>query len=185
MLGSSPSSLWSGGTTSRSCWTVPSIASCRAACFSPATGGIQSRTTRSPATPYTSPSARGEADSRVPEDWLTRQVELAADGVEVVLGTVTVDDWTDHPAQSASLWAATYNAGNGHPQLHRANVGCRADAYLAAGGLPGLSCDEDVALAASLADRVTMRVGDIAVTTSARQSLRTAGGFATFLAKLV
>jgi hypothetical protein len=121
----------------------------------------------------------------VPEDWLTRQVELAADGVEVVLGTVTVDDWTDHPAQSASLWAATYNAGNGHPQLHRANVGCRADAYLAAGGLPGLSCDEDVALAASLADRVTMRVGDIAVTTSARQSLRTAGGFATFLAKLV
>jgi hypothetical protein len=120
----------------------------------------------------------------VPEDWLTRQIELADAGAEVVLGTVTVDDWTEHPARSASLWAATYDAGDGHPHVHGANVGCRADAYLATGGFLSLSCDEDVALAAALADRMIMRVGDIAVTTSARLTSRTTGGFATFLSQL-
>jgi hypothetical protein len=120
----------------------------------------------------------------VPDHWLLRQVELAQQGAELVLGTVTVDDWTDHPADVAQRWVATYQPGDGHPHVHGANVGCRGDAYLATGGFPGLTCDEDVALAVALADRVIMRVGDIAVSTSARAKSRIDGGFSTFLAQL-
>jgi hypothetical protein len=128
--------------------------------------------------------ASTDADSRVPLDWLTRQVELADRGAEVVLGTVKVDDWTGHPAHVAQRWAATYDTADGHRHVHGANVGCRADAYLAARGFPGLSCAEDVALVAALGDRVIVRVGDIAVATSARIRARAVGGFATFLAEL-
>jgi glycosyltransferase involved in cell wall biosynthesis len=128
--------------------------------------------------------ASTDADSRVPVDWLTRQVELADRGAEVVLGTVSVDDWTGHPAHVAQRWAATYDTGDGHHHVHGANVGCRADAYLAARGFPGLSCAEDVGLVTALGDRVIMRVGDIAVSTSARVRARAVGGFATFLAEL-
>ena len=138
----------------------------------------------SPASPSTLWLASTDADSRVPDHWLIRQIELAAHGAELVLGTVTVEDWTDHAADVAQRWAATYEAGDGHPHVHGANVGCRADAYLAAGGFPGLSCDEDVALVAALAGRVIMRVGDMAVSTSARPQSRATGGFSTFLAQL-
>jgi hypothetical protein len=41
-----------------------------------------------------------------------------------------------------------------------------------------------VALASALADRLIVRVGDIAVSTSARLRSRATGGFATFLAQL-
>jgi hypothetical protein len=128
--------------------------------------------------------ASTDADSRVPVDWLTRQVELANRGAEVVLGTVTVDDWTGHPAHVAKRWAATYDTADGHPHVHGANVGCRADAYLAARGFPGLSCAEDVGLVTALGDRVIVRVGDIAVATSSRIRARAVGGFSTFLAEL-
>jgi glycosyltransferase involved in cell wall biosynthesis len=128
--------------------------------------------------------ASTDADSRVPVHWLTQQFALAERGAELILGTVSVDDWTEHPAHLAQQWAASYDARDGHPHVHGANVGCRADAYLAVGGFPGLSSDEDVALVSALADRVIVRVGSMAVSTSARLRSRTAGGFATFLAQL-
>ena len=138
----------------------------------------------SPASPSTLWLASTDADSRVPDHWLILQIELAANGAELVLGTVTVEDWTDHPAQSASLWAAGYEAGDGHPHVHGANVGCRADAYIAARGFPDLSCAEDVGLVTALSDRAIVRVGDIAVSTSSRIQARAVGGFAAFLAEL-
>lgn len=137
-----------------------------------------------PDSPSTLWLASTDADSRVPAHWLLRQIELAEQGAELILGTVTVDDWTDHPPQLAQQWAAGYVTHDGHPHVHGANVGCRADAYLEVGGFPGLSSDEDVALVSALADRVTVRVGDMAVSTSARLRSRATGGFATFLAQL-
>jgi hypothetical protein len=149
-----------------------------------ATGCAEALHRYAPGHPSTLWLASTDADSRVPLDWLTRQVELADRGAEVVLGTVRVDDWTGHPAHVAQRWAATYNTADGHHHVHGANVGCRADAYLAARGFPGLSRSEDVGLVTALGDRVIVRVGDIAVSTSSRVQARAVGGFATFLAEL-
>jgi hypothetical protein len=137
-----------------------------------------------PCDPSTLWLASTDADSRVPAHWLARQIELAEQGAELILGTVTVDDWMDHPPHVAQRWAADYVARDGHPHVHGANVGCRADAYLAAGGFPGLSCDKDVALVSALADRVIVRAADMAVSTSARLRSRATEGFGTFLAQL-
>lgn len=149
-----------------------------------ATGCAELLRRHQPSSPSSLWLASTDADSRVPEHWLSRQIELADAGAELVLGTVTVDDWTAHPDHLAQQWAATYDGADGHPHVHGANVGCRADAYLCAGGFPGLSCGEDVSLAQAMTDRAIMRVGDIAVTTSARLRSRTTGGFASYLAQL-
>ena len=130
--------------------------------------------------------ASTDADSRVPADWLTRQLAFAAEGAEVVLGTVDVVDWADHPAHVERRWRSAYVAADGHPHVHGANVGCRADAYVAAGGFGALSSDEDVALVSALdrAQRRTVRTAAIPVLTSARRVARAHGGFAGFLAQL-
>jgi hypothetical protein len=128
--------------------------------------------------------ASTDADSRVPANWLTTQVALARDGAEAVLGTVDVMDWTEHPAHISELWHAAYVAADGHSHVHGANVGCRADAYVAAGGFLALSCDEDVALVGALAGRRTVRSGAIPVLTSARRAARLSGGFADHLIQL-
>jgi hypothetical protein len=128
--------------------------------------------------------ASTDADSCVPVDWLTTQVALANDGAEAVLGTVDVVDWDEHPPHVSGLWRSAYVAGDGHRHVHGANVGCRADAYVAAGGFLALSSDEDVALAGALADRRTVRTGAIPVLTSARRAARLKGGFADYLIKL-
>jgi hypothetical protein len=130
--------------------------------------------------------ASTDADSRVPAHWLTTQLELAARGADVVLGTVDVDDWSDHPTHVRHAYQAAYDASDGHRHVHGANVGCRADAYLAAGGFLALSSDEDVALISALAgaDRVVVRTAAIPVLTSARRVGRASGGFAQHLAQL-
>lgn len=128
--------------------------------------------------------ASTDADSRVPPTWLLRQVELAERGAEVVLGTVTVDDWSGHPPWVEGRWLASYDDADGHPHVHGANVGCRAGAYLEAGGFLALSSDEDIALATALADRVIVRTGGIPVVTSARRAARADNGFAAYLTRL-
>jgi glycosyltransferase involved in cell wall biosynthesis len=128
--------------------------------------------------------ATTDADSRVPPDWLVRQVALADRGADVVLGTVAVDDWSEHPPQVASRWRAGYSHRDGHGHVHGANVGLRADAYLEVGGFATLERDEDVALVAALAHRPVVRTGAIPVLTSARRGGRASGGFADHLAGL-
>jgi glycosyltransferase involved in cell wall biosynthesis len=130
--------------------------------------------------------ASTDADSRVPVDWLATQLRLAEAGAEVVLGTVDVDDWGDHPPHVQHRWRSSYVAADGHPHVHGANVGCRADAYTGAGGFLALSSDEDVALAAALAEdgRRVVRTAAIPVLTSARRRARAGGGFSDHLAAL-
>lgn len=130
--------------------------------------------------------ATTDADSRVPPHWLLGHLELADTGADLVVGTVEVDDWSAHPPYVEARWRAGYDQRDGHGHVHGANVGTRADAYLAVGGFPSLDRDEDVALVAALAHRRVVRTGTIPVITSARPRSRSraAGGFADHLAGL-
>jgi len=128
--------------------------------------------------------ATTDADSLVPPGWLRHQLALADAGADLVLGTVDVLDWSEHPADVERQWRASYDAGDGHRHVHGANAGARADAYLDVGGFADVDRDEDVALAAALGHRRVVRTGGEPVVTSARNRGRAPGGFASHLAGL-
>jgi GT2 family glycosyltransferase len=128
--------------------------------------------------------ATTDADSIVPADWLVGQVALANAGWEVVVGTVDVVDWSEHPDEVGSRWSASYHPVERHAHIHGANLGCTADAYLEAGGWPPLAVNEDVALIEALAHRRILRTATLPVITSARRDPRAAGGFGDTLRSL-
>lgn len=124
--------------------------------------------------------ATTDADTVVPPGWLRRQLSYADQGWDMVLGTVTVTDWDEHPPHIPALFAAMYEFGEGpHPHVHGANLGIRASAYLAAGGFKPLPTAEDHALmaAATEAGCRVLQASDITVETSARRRTRAPRGF--------
>jgi glycosyltransferase involved in cell wall biosynthesis len=128
--------------------------------------------------------ASTDADSQVPPQWITHQVDLADAGADLVLGTVDVDDWSGHAEHVELTWRAGYDRRDGHRHVHGANVGARADASLAVGGFDGLDTGEDVALATALRHRRVVRSGAVPVLTSARVRPRAPGGFGDHLLAL-
>jgi glycosyltransferase involved in cell wall biosynthesis len=131
--------------------------------------------------------ATTDADTAVPAGWLRRQLDYANQGWDVVLGTVTVADWSEHPPHVPAAFTARYSSsGEPHPHVHGANLGIRASAYLAAGGFRALRTAEDHALlaAATKAGCSVLRAGDIAVQTSARRHARAPDGFSHLLRTL-
>lgn len=122
-----------------------------------------------------------DADGVVPENWLTFQVEQANRGAEVILGTIAVTDWAGRAPEVAARFASVYVGGEGHPNIHGANFGISARAYLAAGGWPPLESAEDHALVTLVNGRTIVRTGAIAVTTSSRSESRAPMGFAGYL----
>jgi glycosyltransferase involved in cell wall biosynthesis len=126
-----------------------------------------------------------DADTRVSPGWLTAQMQL---DVDVVCGSVAVDDWSPHREHADMLrahFARTYNDRDGPHHIHGANLGVAADAYQRAGGFRPLPCHEDVALVAALTDAGARFAWSAAprVTTSARIDARCREGFgATMLA---
>ncbi len=131
--------------------------------------------------------ATTDADSTVPGDWLAAQLRLAALGVQVVAGTVQVQDWSDQPLSVRAEFGRTYGSPTtGHLHVHGANLGLSAASYLDVGGVPPLALAEDQALVDTLRARATRLVatGRIPVTTSARRESRTVGGFADHLRSL-
>jgi glycosyltransferase involved in cell wall biosynthesis len=126
--------------------------------------------------------ANTDADSRVPRNWLADMVEHADAGADLVLGTV-------RPARglSAGLRAAWYDSHvltDGHPHVHGANFGIRADVYRTLGGWPVLATGEDETLAARAAARPDVRVVRTArspVSTSTRLIARAPYGFSSYL----
>lgn len=131
--------------------------------------------------------ATTDADTVVPPGWLDRQLGYAAQGWDVVLGTVTVADWSEHPPHVPAAFAARYDSGGRpHPHVHGANLGIRASAYLAAGGFTPVRTAEDHALvtAAARAGGSVLRAGDITVQTSARRQARAPHGFSHLLRTL-
>lgn len=131
--------------------------------------------------------ATTDADTMVPPGWLRRQLARAARGWDVVLGTVAVTDWSEHPPHVPAAFAARYESGGRpHPHVHGANLGIRASAYLAAGGFMPLRTGEDHALvaAAARAGCPVLQAGDITVQTSGRRQARAPLGFSHLLRTL-
>ena len=120
-----------------------------------------------------------DADTHVAPGWLAAQLGL---GVDVVCGTVAVEDWSPHHDDAEALrrhFARGYTDADGHRHIHGANLGVSAAAYLRAGGFEPLACSEDVALVAAL-ERCGARFAWSAaprVVTSARRNARASGGF--------
>jgi len=120
-----------------------------------------------------------DADTQVSPEWLVQQLAL---DVDVVCGSVAVDDWSPHAGQAAMLathFSQTYNDNDGHHHIHGANMGVAADAYRKAGGFQSVPCHEDVYLVAAL-ERIGARFAWSAaprVITSARTDARARGGF--------
>ncbi len=130
--------------------------------------------------------ANTDADSQVPQSWLTDQLALFDSGVQAIAGTVNVDTFAEHDPIVRDLFRKTYTIdGDGsHPHVHGANFGLRADAYLRAGGWPSLPTGEDHALWKRLGEIGAIRtsVSHIRVSTSGRRNGRAPHGFAETLA---
>ncbi len=95
--------------------------------------------------------AHTDADSRVPPHWLSTQLELAAAGCRAVAGRVALAPDGDHDRHDRWRTAYAQSGGAGvrprrHAHVHGANLGVRADAYLAVGGFAPVTVDEDLGL---------------------------------------
>lgn len=120
-----------------------------------------------------------DADTRVSPQWLAAQLALE---VDVVCGSVAVDDWSPHGADADMLrehFATTYHDRDGHRHIHGANLGVCARAYQAAGGFAAVACHEDVLLVKALEDFGARFAWSAQprVFTSARLDARARGGF--------
>lgn len=124
--------------------------------------------------------ANTDADSIVPENWLTSQLSLANDGYDLVLGTVRPDP-AEYPAERQHQWLKTHIRGKPNGNVHGANLGVRASAYMQVGGYRPLPEHEDVDLVARLSKYATVASDAGEVITSARLTGRTPGGYAGFL----
>lgn len=124
-----------------------------------------------------------DADSRVPADWLVKQVQC---GASAFCGVVTVDDWQDYAPSVQQAFVAAEQAREGHLHVHGANMGFSASAYRDSGGFLPLMTGEDVALIAAIQSsgaRVA-RLATPQVITSARRHARAVHGFSDFLRRL-
>lgn len=126
--------------------------------------------------------AHTDADSEVPGDWLACQIELMREGVDVMLGTVR-PDFADLSSHHIEHWLRTHPRGRPAGNVHGANLGIRASAYLAAGGFHDVAEHEDVGLVErARSSGAVIRVTDeCEVSTSGRFTGRTPGGYAGFV----
>jgi len=122
-----------------------------------------------------------DADSIVPPNWLSAQLDLYADAT---CGQVTIDNWSGLPCGMRERFLRQYSAETRH--IHGANLGVSAAAYRTAGGFPSLHLGEDAALVSSLVDcgGDIRWAGAARVTTSGRCDSAVPGGFAAMLRQL-
>ena len=131
--------------------------------------------------------ATTDADTLVPADWLVRQLRYAAAGWDAVVGTITVTGWAEYPPEVPILFYEHYATARGtDSHVHGANLGFRAEAYLAAGGFSPSPTAEDHALVDSLtaAGCRVLRTTEVSVVTSARRRARAPLGFSHLLSAL-
>jgi hypothetical protein len=129
--------------------------------------------------------ANTDADSRVPEDWLVRQLEFADAGWDVVLGSVEPDSTGMDPELLLS-WHHRHPLEERHGNIYGANLGVRASAYRQAGGFPPLRSSEDRALVEHLRRRgfAVIATDSTRVMTSGRTAARAPHGFGAYLRAL-
>jgi glycosyltransferase involved in cell wall biosynthesis len=131
--------------------------------------------------------ATTDADSTVPIGWLAGQLRHRRAGADLVVGTVTVADWSAHPGQLRSYLLDAYgrHAAGRHGHVHGANLGFTTAAYQRLGGFAPVTAHEDVLLV-DAAHRHGLTISwaeDIPVSTSARLVGRTPAGFAHYLSE--
>jgi hypothetical protein len=129
--------------------------------------------------------ASTDADTRVPVDWLRRQVQLADQGADVVLGTIDLDRADDAAGDGVvEVWSGRYRqsirSDGTHPHVHGANLGLRASTYLQVGGWPPRGAHEDRGLvaAARAAGSTVVATDAVRVLTSDRRDGRAHHGVA-------
>jgi glycosyltransferase involved in cell wall biosynthesis len=126
-----------------------------------------------------------DADTLVPENWLTSFALLANAGADAVAGTVEPETSGLAPGLLRA-WRRNYTSQAPSTRVHGANLGVRASLYLAAGGFPALAEHEDVRLVEAIRSLggVVLPAAHLQVITSGRLQGRTPGGFAGYLANL-
>ncbi len=126
--------------------------------------------------------ASTDADSLVPADWLTAQLEFARAGAEVVIGAVH-PRFADLTPDEVEWWHRTHDGGQALGNIHGANLGIDATAYRRAGGYRALPEHEDTDLVRRLrlSGAVVVATERGMVETSGRHVGRTPGGYARYL----
>jgi GT2 family glycosyltransferase len=129
--------------------------------------------------------ATTDADSMVPADWLERHYAIATEGAHVLTGTVEPDP-SELSSTTLSNWYAGHELREGHPHIHGANLGMRADVFEQLGGFGDQELHEDRDFVAQARCRgyVITATDSCRVCTSGRIQSRLTGGFADFLANL-
>lgn len=135
--------------------------------------------------------ANTDADTKVPGDWLLRQLAAASRGIRALAGAVDIESFDGLPPIAPKLFAETYTdllpTDGDHPHVHAANLGVRLDAYDAAGGWGCLARSEDRDLWTRL-QQTGARLespSSLRVVTSGRSIGRVPGGFAECLRQQV
>jgi hypothetical protein len=128
--------------------------------------------------------ATTDGDSRVPVDWISGQVAMFEQGVDVWAGTVTVADWAERLEGTAAAWAGEYRQ-EVFP-VHGANLGCAGPTYLRVGGFRPVPTGEDRALVerAQAVGAVVRHHSYLRVATSGRRVARAPRGFAHALTRI-
>lgn len=127
-----------------------------------------------------------DADSRVPEDWISTHLEHAEADADCLVGTVAPRIGTG-PADLLARWHGAHQLREDHPYVFGANLGLRGSFFTRIGGVPPRACGEDAAIVAAVfeAGGQVRRTDAGRVLTSARLTSRTTGGFSAYLQRLV
>ncbi len=128
--------------------------------------------------------ATTDADSTVPEHWLSQQVADHERGVDLWSGSVAVLDWMQWRDGTAAAWGEHY--GSERRWAHGASLGVNGRTYLDVGGFEDLASGEDRSLieaAAGIGAR-THYDRSAPVATSARRNGRAPRGFAHALSRI-
>lgn len=141
--------------------------------------GIERALASSDVQPHEVWIANTDADSAVPADWLCVQLEAAEAGHAALLGAVRPDE-EGLDAEQLAHYLLRHPLREIHRNVHGANLGVRADHYLAVGGFAEVSTGEDVQLVAALEalGLLVTSTGRAAVLTSSRLFGRAPDGYA-------
>lgn len=124
-----------------------------------------------------------DADSVVPDDWISCQLSFNADAV---CGTVRIESWDGLSDAVRQRYTLDYQQREEHRHIHGANLGVCSHAYQRAGGFPSIVAHEDVALIRALEEEGAKIAWTAlnCVCTSARLTARARGGFGDYLKAL-
>lgn len=143
--------------------------------------GVAHVETQNPWAPERTWIACTDADTVVSSDWLVDQVELAELDYDLVVGCVRPDP-RDLSERVVAAWTTRHPPTGEH--VFGANLGFRLSTHRQAGGFQELFEHEDVALIRDIKAAGCRWATGSVVTTSARLTGRTPGGFAGYLRAL-